>query len=112
MILTDISEDLAKSEGIDVRKYNFVYLAAIALVVAMEVKIVGILLTVALMAIPAAAARNVSRKLSQYTYLGLLIGGVSAVLGIILFRITGLPAGPLIILVSAVFFLISLLFKK
>ena len=112
MILTDISEDLAKSEGIDVRKYNFVYLAEIALVVAMEVKIVGILLTAALMAIPAAAARNVSRKLSQYTYFGLLIGGVSAVLGIILFQVTGLPAGPLIILVSAVFFLISLLFKK
>ncbi len=112
MVLAGVSEDLAKGEGINVRKNNLLYLIAIALVVAMEVKIVGIILTAALMAIPAAAANNLSRTLGQYTVFGLLIGGVSAVLGIVLFQVTGLPAGPLIILVSTAFFLVSLLFKK
>ncbi len=109
MILSGISEDLAIGEGVAVKRYRFLYLITVALVVALEVKIVGILLTAALMAIPAAAASNFSHKLSQYRWNGLLIGAVSGVGGVFLFRATGLPAGPLIVLCSTAFFLISLL---
>lgn len=112
MVLAGISKDLAKSRGVNVKKYNFIYLIAIALVVVVEVKIVGILLTSALMALPAAAASNFSRTLGQYTYLALFIGVFGAVLGMILFVITGLPAGPLIVLTSAFVFFVSLFFKR
>jgi len=44
--------------------------------------------------------------------LGILFGVLSSVLGISLFKITGFPAGPLIVLSSTLFFLISLIFKK
>lgn len=109
VILAGLSEDLAKSQGIDVSKFNFIYLAAIAVVVAIEVKVVGVLLTAALLSIPAAAASNFSKTMHQYTWLSMFIGSASAVLGVLLFQITGWPAGPLIILVGTVFFLISLL---
>lgn len=109
VILSGLSEDLAKSQNIDVSKFNFVYLAAIAVVVAIEVKVVGVLLTAALVSIPAAAANNFSSSLSQYKKLSLFIGAASAVSGVILFKVTGWPAGPLIILVGTVFFLISLM---
>ena len=69
---------------------------------------VGGLLTAALVAIPASAASNIARNLRQYMLGSMAIGVVSAFLGIVLFRLTGLPAGPLIVLVSAAFFVATL----
>jgi ABC-type Mn2+/Zn2+ transport system permease subunit len=112
MVLINLSEDLAKSENINVKKYNFLYLFSIALIVALGIKIVGGLLTAALVAIPAATARNLSKNLFQFSFYGTFLGILSSLLGILLFKITNFPAGPLIILVSFVLFLISLIFKK
>ena len=112
MTLINISEDLAKSEGINVEKYNLLYLFSIAIIVALGVKVVGGLLTAALVAIPAATSRNLSKNLFQFSFGGMLFGVLSSLLGILLFKLTGFPAGPLIILVSTFFFLTSLIFKK
>jgi len=112
MILSGISEDLAKAEGVNVKKYNLIYLASIALIVALEVKIVGGLLTVAMLVIPASASSNFGKTLSHYSLGALAIGIISAILGILLFKVTGFLAGPLIILSLAFIFLISLIFKK
>jgi len=112
MILANISEDLAKSEGIKIKKENFIYLLSIAAMVALGVKIVGSLLVGALVIIPAATARNLSKNLKEY-YLGSVVLGIlSCLFGILLFRLTGLLAGPSIILTSTLFFLISLIFKR
>lgn len=78
----------------------------------MEVKIVGILLTAALVAIPAATSKNISNNLSQYSIIALIFGAVSSMVGLLLHKIIGLPAGPLIILTSFVLFLISLMGVK
>jgi zinc transport system permease protein len=112
MILINISEDLAKSEGVEVKKYNLLYLGAIAIIVALGVKVVGGLLTAALVAIPAATSRNLSKNLFQFSLFGLLFGAISSLLGILLYKFSGLPAGPLVILVSTLIFLISLAFKR
>lgn len=110
--LINISEDIAKAEKINVKKYNFLYLGAIAIIVALGVKVVGGLLTAALVAIPAATSRNLSKNLFQFSLLGILFGFLSSLFGILLFQMTGFPAGPLIIITSTIFFLISLIFKK
>ena len=112
MLLINVSEDLAKAEKINVKKYNLLYLFSIAILVALGVKMVGGLLTAALVAIPASTSRNLSRNLFQYNFLSIFFGALSAILGISLFKLTSFPPGPLIILVSTVFFLISLIFKK
>jgi len=112
MILANISDDLARSEGIKTKKQNFIYLLSIAAMVALGVKVVGSLLVGALVIIPAATARNLSKNLKQY-YLGSIIFGVlSCFFGILLFKFIGFSAGPLIILTSTFFFLISLIFKR
>jgi ABC-type Mn2+/Zn2+ transport system permease subunit len=79
-------------------------------VVALGVKVVGALLTAALVAIPPAAARIVSASLRQYALGSMAIGITSSVLGVVLHQLTGGPAGPLIILVSAGIFLLTLPF--
>jgi len=112
MTLINISEDLAMSERINVKKYNFIYLLSLAITVALAVKLVGGLLTAALVAIPVAAARNLSKKLKSYIALSLFFGIISTILGIFLFKITNFPAGPLIIIMSTLIFLISTILKK
>ena len=112
MVLAEISEDLAKTEGINVKKYNLIYLISLALMAALEVKIVGTLLTAALFIIPAAAARNISTTLDQYWLGSLIIGIISAVLGMSLSKFSQIPAGPLIILANTSIFIISMLLKS
>ncbi|MGC9058290.1 MAG: metal ABC transporter permease [Candidatus Nanoarchaeia archaeon] len=112
IVLINISEDLAKVQGIDVKKYNFIYLALIAIIVALGVKIVGGLLTAAIVAIPAAASRNLSRNLREYSLLAIILGSLSCVLGIFISQFYNSSAGVLIILVNAIFFMISSILKR
>ena len=111
-VLMNISKDLAKAEGINVPKTNLIYLISIALSIALGVRIVGGLLTAALVAIPACTSKNISRNLKQYSYGAMLIGAISALIGILVFSVTGINAGLAIIIVNSIFFLISLLFVK
>jgi ABC-type Mn2+/Zn2+ transport system permease subunit len=112
LVLGNISEELAAAEGISVRRYNFLYLFLIAVIVALGVRIVGGLLTAALVAIPPLAARNLARNLKQYTLGAATFGAGSAALGIGLSKILGLPAGPLIVLVSSAVFLVTMRFAR
>lgn len=107
MLLINISEDLAKVEGVNLKKCNLIYLGCIAVIVALGAKLVGGLLTAALVAIPACAARNFSKNMRRYSLLAPFFGALSAVLGIFLFKIFGLPAGPMVILTATLIFLIS-----
>ncbi len=112
VILIEISEDIAKAEGINVKKYNLLYLLCIALIVSLGVRIVGGLMTAAIVAIPACTSRNISKNIFQYSLGGLILGSLSCIMGILAFNFTGLPAGLLIILSSAFLFLISVFFKR
>ncbi len=112
MMLINVSEDLAKVEKVNVKKFNFIYLMAVAVVVALGVKLVGGLLTAALVAIPAATARNLCRSLRSYAILSFILGILAPIVGLIIYKFTDFPAGVLVILTSALFFLISIVFRK
>lgn len=112
IVLGSISPELAAAEGISARRNDLVYLLLIAVIVALGVKMVGGLLTAALVAIPSAAARNVSRRLRQYALVATAIGAGSAIGGIVLAQLTGLPAGPLIIVASTAIFLLTVPFAR
>jgi ABC-type Mn2+/Zn2+ transport system permease subunit len=112
MVLIGVSEDLAKVEGINVKKYNLIYLFCVALMVALGVKLMGGLLTAALVAIPAATSRVLSKTARTYGVSALLLGAGSALAGISLSSLAGLPAGPLTVLVSGSCFLTAAVFKR
>ena len=112
MVLMNISEDLAKTEGINIRTYNLVYLLSIGIIVSLGVRLVGGLLTAALVAIPAATARNWSRNLKNYIFLSVSLGVLCAIVGISLSQLTHLPSGPLIIILSTLTFVVSVIFKS
>ncbi len=94
------------------KKYQLLYLLLISAIVALGVKFVGGLLVAGLTALPAASARNLSKNLKSYKFLSPFFGAISAILGILIFKITNFPAGPLIVISSFFIFLISITFKK
>ena len=112
MILISISKDLAHVKNIKTATYNFVYLICIALIVALGVRIVGGLMTAALVAIPACTSKNVSKNLFQYSYGSLIFGALSGIFGILISKFTHIPVGPLIIISSSAMFLFSLFFTN
>ncbi len=112
LVLGTISEDLAKSVGVNTKKMDFIFLMLVALIVALGIKIVGTLLMGSLVIIPAAAAKNLSRNLVTYAGSSAIIGAGSSVAGILVSSWSGFAPGPMVVIVSAAFFFISLAFKR
>ena len=107
-----ISEDLAKSGGVNVSKINLIYLLMVGLVIALGVKFLGTLLTGALVIVPAAAAKNIAKSIGGFQLLASVAGLASTGLGIILAKILGFPSGPTVVLVAVLLFILSFLFKR
>ncbi|MGB9743454.1 MAG: metal ABC transporter permease [Minisyncoccales bacterium] len=112
LLLISVSDDLAKAEGINIKKYQFLYLLIISIIVALGVRFVGGLLVAGLTALPVASAKNFSKNLKSYKFLSSFFGAISAILGISIFKLTNFSVGPLIIISSFIIFLISIIFKK
>lgn len=112
LLLGIVSEDLAKSQGINVSKVNLVYLLLVALVVALGVKFLGTLLTGAMVIIPAVTAKNMAKSIRQFQFFSIIFGIASAIFGIIVAKFFGISSGPAVVLVSVALFLFSYIFKN
>src|SRR5207245_6291044 len=67
VVLGILSEELARSTGINVALVDFVYLFLVTLVVSVGLKILGTVLVEAVLVVPTAAMKSTSLKLSHYT---------------------------------------------
>ncbi|MCH8189289.1 MAG: metal ABC transporter permease, partial [Proteobacteria bacterium] len=107
---TIVHEDLAQVEGVRVAAVRLAFMILIALVVAVAMKIVGILLIISMLIIPAATARRFSATPEMMAGLAVLIG-VGAVAGGLTSSLRwDTPAGPSIVAAASVLFFVSLLF--
>ncbi len=112
LVLAGIHEDLAQSSGVNVSLYNFGYLLSIGLVVSLGVYLVGGLITAALIAIPSAIAKNVGHDLRSYKIWAISSGIAATLVGIVLSQFYPVPTGPLIIVVGACLFVLTVLVKR
>ena len=99
-----VDEDLAAVEGVPVTGVRFGFVLLVAGVVAIGMKIVGMLLILSLIIIPAAAARRFSATPEQMVAIAMLIGVLSVVIGLYASLLWDLPSGPLVVVTAAVFF--------
>ncbi len=112
IVLLSLSEDLARTMGVSPEVCDLAYLFVIALTTAAEVKIVGGVLTVALVILPAASAVHLAKSLKAYQVLAVLLAVLGALIGMGLHVLSGLSAGPLIVLVDVFFFFLSLVVQR
>jgi zinc transport system permease protein len=94
LLITTLNPDLATSAGIKPRFENTIFTLALAIVVAVAIKVVGALLIAAFLIIPASAARAIAKTPEAMVFVAASIGAVSAMGGLALAYYFDTPAGP------------------
>ncbi|MDR6266807.1 MULTISPECIES: metal ABC transporter permease [Rhodobacterales] len=104
LLTATLNEDLAYASGINPKREQLVLTLALAITVAVAIKVVGVLLIAAMLIIPAAAARPLSRTPEGMALVAAGIGSVSALVGLRAAYVLDAPAGPSIVCVAALIF--------
>lgn len=104
-----VHADIASVEGVAVRRVELAFMVLLAIVVALSMKVVGIVLVTSMLVIPAAAAKALSKTPEAMAIWAAVIGAVSVSAGLWASYLTDAPAGPSIVAAATVFFVLSLL---
>ena len=112
LISISVNEELARIDGIAVEKIRFIFMILLALVIAVALKVVGILLITALLIIPAATARLYSRSPKQMVLLSVLMAIAAVVSGIFVSLGWDFPTGPAIVVSASFLFFVSRVFVR
>ncbi|MDC3311424.1 metal ABC transporter permease [Alphaproteobacteria bacterium] len=104
-----VSPEIAKAEELAPDYTNILFMIMMALVIAISMKIVGVMLITALLIIPAAAARSFSRSPEQMALLAILFGILAVSFGLFGSLEFDTPAGPSIIVSALLLFIVSIL---
>ena len=105
LLTATLNPDLAHANGIDPKREQLVLTLALAVVVAVAIKVVGVLLIAAMLIIPPAAARPLSRTPEAMAVLAAIIGVASVLGGLQGALIWDTPTGPSIVCLAALIFL-------
>jgi zinc transport system permease protein len=108
LLADTVSFDLARAEGLRPEAARFIFMLLVAAVVAMTMKVVGILLITALLIIPGAAARNFAGTPEAMAVIAAGIGVLGVVGGLHGSLYFDTPAGPTIVVAALVLFLASM----
>lgn len=104
LIAITVDEDLARVEGIPVLRTQLLFMLLIAGVIALAMKIVGILLVTSLLIIPAATARRFARTPEQMAVLAAVAGCLGVILGLQGSVLWDVPSGPAIVAAATALF--------
>ena len=112
LLVATLNPDLAMASGVDPRREKLVLTLLLATVVAVAIKVVGALLITALLVIPAAGARHLSRTPEGMAANAALIGVASAGLGIGGSLMLDTPTGPSIVCAAVALFAMATLVPR
>jgi zinc transport system permease protein len=112
LLAISFDEDFATVENIPVGWMNMILLGMIALTVVMLMRVVGLIMVIALLTLPAAISAQFVRQMKSMMVLSSLLGMVFTTLGLFLSYFFNLTSGATIILVAGTAYLLSLLWKN
>ncbi len=108
LLAVSVQEDLAAAEGVPTFAVRLAFMLLIAVVISLAMKVVGILLIVSLLVIPAATARAFARSPEGMALIAAVVGAVAVVLGLFGSLEFDTPAGPSIVVAGALLFALGL----
>lgn len=112
LLAITVHEELARVEGLPVAAIRLGLMLLIAVVIAVAMKIVGVLLITSLLIIPAAAAQRHARTPEQMAGGASALGLLAVCGGLALSWFEDTPAGPSIVVCAAALFLLSFVLPK
>jgi zinc transport system permease protein len=101
-----LNSELARVEGVAVKQLQLAMTLLLALVIALAMKIVGILLITSLLILPAAAARRLAHTPEQMLAYTFVTGAMSVLLGLLASYHWDIPSGPAIVVSATLIFVI------
>jgi len=111
-IAVSFDEEFAWLRGIPVERFYLLFLSLVALTIVILIQIVGLILVIALLTLPAAIAGLYVRSLNLMMVLATLFGIVFTTGGLALSYQPDLPPGPTIILLAGALYLLSLVMHR
>ncbi len=112
LLLTAVNPALAQSRGVNTKWVEYAFVSLVAVSVMLSIRWVGVLLINALLILPAAAARNVSRTAAQHALLSVIIGLFCGVAGLVAAYYLDTGVGAAVVLCAACCYGITLPLRK
>ena len=107
ILMSSLHPDLALSSGVNVARIQLILMLMVSVMVALSIKIVGILLIASLLIIPAAAARKITTTPFTMALIASLIGILSVIMGLLLSYYADIMTSAAIVVCAFVFFVIG-----
>ncbi len=109
LVRLSLHEDLANAEGVPPRLPRALFDVLLAVTIAVSMKIVGILLVMAFLIVPAVAARPFASTPERMAIIAAAVAAFSVIAGLGLSLYADTPGGPSIVLAMCAFAIVSLL---
>jgi len=109
LFASTVNYELAEAEGLNPDKAKAIFTILMAAIIAISIKMVGLLLITGLLIIPAAMARNISNSPQKMVLFSIIGGLLSVIIGLFSSLEFNTSSGPSIIAASLFLFILSLL---
>lgn len=107
LLAMTVHEDLASVEGVNIRRQRILFVVMLALLIAMAMKVLGVLLMTAMLIVPAAGARAFAKTPEGMVLISWVLSILSVILGLAASLYLDIPAGPAIVVVAGLEFVLS-----
>ena len=108
LFASTVNYELAEAEGLNPERAKAIFTLLMAAIIAISIKLIGLLLITGMLIIPAAMARNVSNSPKGMIIFSVIGGLLSVFLGLFSSLNFNTPSGPSIIVAALILFIISL----
>ena len=109
LFASTVNYELAEAEGMRPERVNAIFTILMAAIIAISIKMIGLLLITGMLIIPAAMARNISNNPKQMVLFSIIGGLLSVVMGLFGSLEINTPSGPSIITAGLILFILSLI---
>src|SRR4030043_2273513 len=109
---TTFDEEFARVSGINVQKINTLLVLLTGITVVLTMKVVGIMLTSALLILPAVTALQIAKSFKHAMVISSIIAIASVSIGIYFSLMLNLPTGATIVMINLLAFITSFLFRN
>lgn len=92
--------------------YHAVFIFTLAILIAMAMKIIGVLLVAAFTTIPSNCGKLIAKNMKYTFVISTMIGFLSTFLGFYVSVLLNLPSGPLVVCVLGLFWVVSMIFDR
>lgn len=110
LIAISFDRTFAKANGLNLWKYDQIFLAMLALAIVISIQTVGNILVLAMLVTPAATARLLTNDLRRMIVISGFIGAIAGVVGLYISYYQGVPSGAAVVLTATIVFGLVFLF--